>query len=97
MSFRAASSTALPTYTAGAHIEFDLGSAGKRSYSLIDWPGVTSAAYTIAVQVEHSGKGGSQAMHALSVGEIVEATVPVNNFELDDGADNGDVWQVVLA
>ncbi len=92
MTFRSASGDELPAYTAGAHIEFDVGSAGKRSYSLLDWPtardGSTAgrpSGYTIGVQREDAGEGGSQAMHALNVGQTIEATAPQNNFALADG------------
>ncbi len=84
MTFRPATDVALPDYTAGAHLEFDLGSVGKRSYSLIDWP-TESDLYTVAVQHEVTGDGGSRAMHALRVGEAIEATEPQNNFPLIDG------------
>lgn len=82
MTFR--SDSALPDYTAGAHIEFDLGDAGKRCYSLVDWPQECNL-YTIAVQREESGEGGSQAMHNLSVGQSIEVSPPKNNFELVTG------------
>ena len=76
----------LPAWTAGAHIEFDLGGAGTRSYSLIDWTGDTSAPvhYCIAVQREDAGDGGSKAMHALSVGDKVNVSEPKNDFDLPD-------------
>lgn len=86
MSFRSASGSVLPGYTAGAHIEFDLGPAGKRSYSLIDWPTVSNL-YTVAVQHEEAGEGGSKAMHALSVGNAIEVAQPLNNFPILDGAE----------
>lgn len=86
MTFRAASADVLPDYAPGAHIEFDLGEAGKRSYSLIDWPDA-SYLYTVAVQIEHDGEGGSQAMHALNVGQVIEASLPKNNFPLRDGVE----------
>lgn len=81
MRFRSASGNTLPDYTAGAHIEFDLGRIGKRAYSLVDWP-VTSRYYTVAVQNEEQGEGGSQAMHALAVGQSISATEPKNSFPL---------------
>lgn len=87
MTFRAASVNELPAYTAGAHIEFDLGSVGKRSYSLLDWPTTANNNYTVGVQREADGEGGSQAMHALSVGDTIEITPPQNNFPLVDGAE----------
>ena len=73
----------LPPYTAGAHIDVDLGDAGTRSYSLIDWPNQTNTqVYTIAVQREESGTGGSKAMHALNVGDTIKVSNPANDFEL---------------
>ena len=77
---------ALPAWTAGAHLDFDLGEAGTRSYSLIDWSGETKnpKSYAIAVQREDEGDGGSKAMHALAVGDAVSVTDPKNDFELTD-------------
>ena len=79
--------TTLPAYTAGAHLDFDLGELGTRSYSLIDWvsPPLAVDKYTIAVQREDSGTGGSMAMHLLTAGQTIEATDPSNDFELHAG------------
>ncbi|MCR9134783.1 MAG: PDR/VanB family oxidoreductase [Alphaproteobacteria bacterium] len=86
LQFGAADGSALPDYTPGAHLDFDLGAAGTRSYSLIDWPGDRDlATYRIAVQKEDAGQGGSLAMHALQVGDQVSATSPSNDFELIPG------------
>lgn len=77
----------LPAYSAGSHLDFDLGDVGTRSYSLIDFvpraefPG----AYHIAVQAEPEGDGGSLAMHKLDMGGAVEAAEPRNSFELHKG------------
>lgn len=75
----------LPPYTAGSHLTFDLGDAGERSYSLIDWPDETEL-YRIAVQREDDGDGGSKAMHRLSVGDVLTASMPKNDFELTAGS-----------
>lgn len=84
--FGAADGSALPDYTPGAHLDFDLDETGTRSYSLIDWPGENNPAlYRIAVQREETGQGGSKAMHALRVGDTVDATSPLNDFELEAG------------
>ena len=83
MTFQCATGDTLPDYSAGAHIEFDLESAGKRAYSLIDWPSKTEG-YTVAVQREEAGEGGSKAMHAMEVGESIESTDPKNDFTLLD-------------
>lgn len=77
----------LPAYSPGAHLDFDLGESGTRSYSLIDWePTETPQCYTIAVQREDDGDGGSRQMHGLSVGDRLKATVPENDFALSDHA-----------
>lgn len=83
MTFQSEPGSTLPIYTAGAHIEFDLGSAGTRSYSLIDWPSASDG-YTVAVQLEQTGEGGSQAMHAMAEGQVVSTTPPKNDFPLQD-------------
>ena len=74
----------LQAWSAGAHVDFDLGGTGTRSYSLIDWGGDTSnpEAYVIAVQREDQGEGGSKAMHALPVGSTISCEAPKNDFEL---------------
>ena len=77
----------LPSYTAGAHIDIDLGDEiGSRSYSLIDWSGPPAApdSYTITVQLEADGDGGSKRMHELAAGDSLSATTPSNDFELAD-------------
>ena len=78
---------ALPGYGAGAHLEFDLSERGTRAYSLIDWPDEGDAGhYTIAVQREPEGDGGSMKMHTLSEGDTLSAEGPKNDFELRDHA-----------
>lgn len=84
MTFECATGSTLPDYSAGAHIEFELGNAGKRAYSLVNWPNPVTEGYTVAVQLEESGKGGSQAMHAMSEGQGVDTTAPKNDFNLLD-------------
>ncbi|WP_261385675.1 PDR/VanB family oxidoreductase [Tateyamaria omphalii] len=84
--FQSADGARLPAYEAGAHVEFDLGVAGQRSYSLIDWPNSQTGPrqdYVVAVQREDEGAGGSKAMHALDVGAVVDASAPANDFPLD--------------
>ncbi len=78
----------LPSYSPGAHIVFELGGIGTRSYSLIEWAldDVPPTSYRIAVQREDDGGGGSKAMHALNVGQEISAHPPQNDFELEDSA-----------
>lgn len=75
----------LPGYAPGAHVEIDLGPAGSRAYSLIDWPDSTPGTYRLAVQREEDGQGGSQAMHALALGSELSLSTPKNDFALQDG------------
>ena len=73
----------LPAYTPGAHLDFELGSLGTRSYSLIDWPEQDDKnEYLIAVQREDGGDGGSQHMHTLPTGATLTSSAPKNDFEL---------------
>ncbi|WP_299351094.1 Rieske 2Fe-2S domain-containing protein [uncultured Shimia sp.] len=82
--FEAIDGASLPNYTAGAHLDFELGAAGTRSYSLIDFERRAGNArqLQVAVQREDKGDGGSKAMHALEVGDTIETTEPKNDFEL---------------
>lgn len=78
----------LPEWTAGAHVVFDIAD-GTRSYSLISFGPVSAApeTYTIAVQREDNGTGGSRAMHALKAGDTLTFDVPKNDFPIDPNAD----------
>jgi len=73
----------LPDWSAGAHIDIET-SAGARSYSLISWSEQKTPFYQIAVQLEGSGDGGSQAMHNLNVGDTITASAALNDFSLTD-------------
>ncbi len=86
ITLRAENGSALPPHSAGAHLKFDLGALGTRSYSLIDWPGDPRPAphWRIAVQCEESGQGGSMHMHALRPGDVLRAQSPANDFPLGD-------------
>ena len=87
MKFQDASGKSLPSYSAGAHIEFELSGIGKRSYSLINWKRIDGypCIYEIAVQRENDGDGGSLAMHQIDIGPTLQATEPGNNFALAQG------------
>ena len=83
---RAADGAPLPPHTAGAHLTFDLGPLGTRSYSLVDWAGDTPEICRIAVQREPEGDGGSMRMHELTPGDTLSVTGPKNDFPLVDHA-----------
>ncbi len=86
--FNAADGSTLPAYTAGAHINVELGNLGTRSYSLIDWslPHKHPKTYTIAVQFEADGEGGSKRMHQLQLGQAITTSAPKNDFALANDA-----------
>lgn len=74
----------LPPFRAGAHIDIRVGDAGVRQYSLSGDPRRTDR-YEIAVLAHREGRGGSRWVHeALSVGDIVYASLPRNHFPIDD-------------
>lgn len=83
----AAETGELPPYTPGAHVDFDLGEIGTRSYSLVDFtpPGTPPDRYRFAIQREDEGAGGSKAMHALAPGDPITASLPKNDFPLQPG------------
>lgn len=88
MKFQDVSSKSLPSYSAGAHIEFELSGIGARAYSLINWKSIDGypKIYEIAVQLEDDGDGGSQVMHQIDIGTTLKATKPGNNFSLSQGS-----------
>ncbi|MEU6375816.1 PDR/VanB family oxidoreductase [Streptomyces sp. NPDC046909] len=71
----------------GAHLNVHLPGDLIRSYSLIDWDEATGEV-SVAVKLEPDGRGGSIAMHALEVGDVVAVSGPRNNFPLDDRQDH---------
>ncbi|MFK7755259.1 MAG: 2Fe-2S iron-sulfur cluster-binding protein [Sedimentitalea sp.] len=75
----------LPAYAPGAHIRIALPDGDTRAYSLIDFaPTQSPQHYTIAVQLEENGQGGSRHMHALVVGDTVQFAPPKCDFALVD-------------
>jgi vanillate O-demethylase ferredoxin subunit len=66
---------------AGAHVDVLLPDDLIRNYSLIDWA-PQGDWVKIGVKREEPGRGGSQAMHRLEVGDAVSVTQPRNNFPL---------------
>ena len=74
----AADGRALPPFSAGAHIDVQVGGL-VRQYSLCNRPGDTHR-YQIGVLREANSRGGSLAMHALAVGDTLEISAPKNHF-----------------
>ena len=72
----------LPSFTAGSHIDIRLEGGLVRQYSLCNPPHETHR-YVIAVQLAEDSRGGSRQIHeTLWPGQIVEASIPRNHFEL---------------
>ena len=71
----------LPRFTAGAHVDVHLADGIVRQYSLCNDPAERHR-YTIAVLREKAGRGGSAAVHALREGDLLDVSVPRNNFPL---------------
>ncbi|MGP7795659.1 PDR/VanB family oxidoreductase [Sphingomonas sp. CLY1604] len=67
----------------GAHVDLRLSDDLIRQYSLCDWD-PDGAWLAVAVKREASGRGGSQAMHALVEGVTIELGGPRNHFALQD-------------
>src|SRR6201996_1190174 len=77
---------ALPTFTAGAHIEILMKEDLERSYSLIN-PQVETHRYVVAVGKDPQSRGGSEFMcGTLRPGDELQIAGPGNNFELDETA-----------
>ncbi len=84
--FESADGRPLPPFTAGAHIDLHLPREMIRSYSLLNAPS-DAARYVVAVQRDVQGRGGSAWMHAQPrVGDRLRASLPGNDFALDEEA-----------
>lgn len=71
----------LPAFAAGAHLEFRLPGNLLRQYSLCNAPSERHR-YVVGVLRQQDSRGGSQAMHALQVGDLVHVVGPRNHFAL---------------
>lgn len=81
-----ADGSALPAWTAGAHIDVRIDDKTVRQYSLCGAPGARDA-YLIAVKNAPDSRGGSRAMHQrVNVGDTLVISGPRNHFALVDGA-----------
>lgn len=69
----------LPVWEPGAHVDLHLPGGLIRQYSLCGEPG---ADWRIAVLRLGDGRGGSLAVHALRLGEVVSVSAPRNHFPM---------------
>jgi len=92
---RADGGSALPGYSAGAHLRVRVqlpdGSRDWRHYSLISFLTDTAARgapteYLIAVRRDDQGRGGSLFMHRVQPGQLLEIEAPRNEFPLREHA-----------
>lgn len=82
LDLRSADATALPAFTAGAHIDLLLSNGIRRSYSLANDQNERHR-YLVAVQKNPATRGGSRFIHeAIRVGDVLTITPPRNNFAL---------------
>ena len=88
-------SESLPGFSAGAHVRVRVtlpdGSPDWRHYSLVNTqplPGATCAPmhYEMAIRREDEGRGGSRFVHTLACGDVVQVSMPENDFPLQPGA-----------
>src|SRR4051794_13263701 len=80
--FVSADGTQLPAFSAGAHIDLFLPDEIVRSYSLVNPPSEVHR-YTVAVQREPNGRGGSSWMHEVPrVGDVISISQSINDFPL---------------
>jgi vanillate O-demethylase ferredoxin subunit len=78
--------SALPAFSAGAHIDVHLPGGLVRQYSLCNPPGETHR-YRIAVLRDAASRGGSATVHdQLQVGTVLDIGTPRNLFELAPSA-----------
>ena len=78
--------SALPAFTAGAHIDVFLPNGLIRQYSLCNDPGETHR-YLIGVLRDPATRGGSEAMHdQVNEGDLLQISAPKNHFPLAEQA-----------
>ncbi|HEX5806990.1 MAG TPA: fatty acid desaturase [Macromonas sp.] len=71
--------------SAGAHLDFYLPNGLVRQYSIVSHDKQANR-YTVAVKRDDNGRGGSKAMHELTVGTVLNVGRPRNNFVLYETA-----------
>lgn len=80
-----ADGSALPAFSAGAHLDVEVAAGLLRQYSLCSAPAVGE--HRIAIQREPSGRGGSIKAHErLQAGSVLRVSEPRNLFRLDEEA-----------
>lgn len=72
---------ALPSFTAGAHLDIRITDKLRRQYSLCNDPKERDR-YVVAVLKDPAGRGGSQAMHDIAEGAMLTVSEPINRFPL---------------
>jgi vanillate monooxygenase ferredoxin subunit len=72
---------ALPSFSAGSHVDVHLDGGLVRQYSLCNDPRETHR-YLLAVLREPASRGGSAAMHGLCEGQALRISEPKNHFAL---------------
>ena len=81
-----APASALPTFTAGSHIDLQLSGGLLRSYSLLNDPQETHR-YCIGVNNDAKSRGGSRFMHErLRTGAVLTISAPRNHFAMDESS-----------
>lgn len=102
VSLERADGGALPAFSAGAHLKVAIpGLAEPRCYSLVATEGqardfAAPARYRLGIRLEDDSQGGSRHMHALAVGDEIQAEGPKNDFPLHE-APAGEPAVVLLA
>jgi tetrachlorobenzoquinone reductase len=75
-----------PPHAAGSHIDLHLRNGLVRSYSLIN-PVTDSQRYVVGVLKDRQSRGGSKYLHEkIRVGDVLNISVPRNNFPLEERA-----------
>ena len=83
---RATGGSALPPFTAGAHLDVMLPDGGERSYSLLNAPSERHR-YMIGVRRAPDGRGGSIFLcDSVRVGDLLRIKAPTNGFPLVENA-----------
>ena len=78
----------LPAFTPGSHLTVQVPQGARRNYSLCG-DASNTAAYEIAVKRDALGRGGSiEMVDEVHEGDILQISVPRNNFELHPRAAN---------